>query len=96
MAKVLKFYRSRFNTVVGFQPTGWTHGKEAGQTWARGRRRQKGTIITYSVPYSEHSSFTELREFVAWLAPRTVTPSVNNDGGGPKAHRMVALLRGRA
>jgi DNA cross-link repair 1A protein len=47
MAKLLKHYRGRFSTAVGFQPTGWTHQRDAGQTRARGRRRQKGTIITY-------------------------------------------------
>eukprot|EP00887_Chlorella_sp_A99_P008123 scaffold12.g8123.t1 len=108
MAKTLKFYRGRFNSVVGFQPTGWTHEKAAGSTRARGRRRQKGTLITYQarrtcalegwecerVPYSEHSSFTELREFVQWLQPRSIVPSVNSDGGGPKAQHMVTLLLG--
>ena len=106
-------------SVVGFQPTGWTHERGTEQTRSRGRRRQKGTLITYQarvsldcqrvwggstlggyrhaptqpsircaapplpppppplqVPYSEHSSFTELREFVAWLRPlRCVCPS---------------------
>ncbi|KAI7837835.1 hypothetical protein COHA_008323 [Chlorella ohadii] len=47
MAKLLKHYRGRFSNAVGFQPTGWTHQRDAGQTRARGRRRQKGTIITY-------------------------------------------------
>jgi DNA cross-link repair 1A protein len=47
------------------------------------------------VPYSEHSSFTELREFVAWLNPVRIIPHVNTDNGGPKATRMVLLLRGQ-
>jgi DNA cross-link repair 1A protein len=92
MAKTLKYYRGRFTNIVGFQPTGWTHTRDTTSTKA-GRRRQKGTLITYSVAYSEHSSFSELREFVQWLKPRSIIPSVNNDGGGPKMQRMVGLLR---
>ncbi|GAB4823565.1 hypothetical protein N2152v2_010611 [Parachlorella kessleri] len=88
MTKILKHYRGRFTNVVGFQPTGWTHQRDVNKTRARGRRRQKGTIITYQVPYSEHSSFTELREFVGWLKPVRILPHVNTDDGGPKANRM--------
>jgi DNA cross-link repair 1A protein len=94
MASALRHYRGRFDNVVGFQPTGWTHEKDAAASRRRGRRKQKGTLITYQVPYSEHSSFTELKAFVAWLQPRSILPHVNNDGGGPKAQRMIALLQG--
>lgn len=178
--------------MVGFQPTGWTHQRELNKTRARGRRQQKGTVITYQVllfpcdgtagvlhvwccctavvpilsmccrrgrggravhsrraaawsagsrlgapaasnghalasgvascsipsllpssspesslallppptlpqvPYSEHSSFTELRAFVGWLNPVRIIPHVNTDNGGPKATHMVKLLRGQA
>jgi len=92
MAKTLKYYRGRFTNIVGFQPTGWTHARDTTSAKA-GRRRQKGTLITYQVPYSEHSSFSELKEFVKWLRPTSITPSVNNDGGGPKMQKMVSLLR---
>ncbi len=43
------------------------------------------------MPYSEHSSFEELRQAVAWLRPRRLVPSVGNDGG-PRAAEMVRLL----
>uniref|UniRef100_A0A1D1ZYG4 SAM domain-containing protein n=1 Tax=Auxenochlorella protothecoides TaxID=3075 RepID=A0A1D1ZYG4_AUXPR len=92
MTKLLKHYRGRFTTVVGFKPTGWTHDKEAGRTRARGRKQQRGSLITYQVPYSEHSSFSELREFVTWFAPLRIVPSVNSDCHGPKAKALVDLL----
>lgn len=44
------------------------------------------------VPYSEHSGFHELVEFVRWLQPREILPSVGNDGGGPKCAKMLQLL----
>lgn len=59
---------------------------------SRGRRVQKGTLITYQLPYSEHSSCRELQDFVRWLQPVRITPHVNNDGG-PRLHAMLALLR---
>lgn len=102
MTNVLKHYKGRFTTVVGFQPTGWTHGRESGTTKkgvkgssssSRGKRRQKGTLIVYSVPYSEHSSFTELKAFVGWFAPINIVPHVNADCNGPKAAALVNLLR---
>ena len=48
MARIAKHYRSRFTTIVGFQPTGWSHSQSRGKA-GRGKRRQKGTLITYQV-----------------------------------------------
>ena len=48
MARIAKHYRSRFTTVVGFQPTGWSHAQTRGKA-SHGKRRQKGTLITYQV-----------------------------------------------
>ncbi|OMO86448.1 hypothetical protein COLO4_21164 [Corchorus olitorius] len=82
-------YAGRFSLIVAFSPTGWTFGK--GKKKSPGRRWQQGTIIRYEVPYSEHCSFTELREFVKLLSPETIIPSVNNDGPD-SAKAMVSLL----
>jgi hypothetical protein len=43
---------------------------------------QRGALIQYAVPYSEHSSFEELRELVGFLRPRAILPHVGNDRGG--------------
>ncbi|WOK94095.1 hypothetical protein Cni_G02797 [Canna indica] len=82
-------YSARFDLIVAISPTGWTHGK--GKTKTPGRRWQQGTIIRYEVPYSEHCSFTELKEFVHFISPEHIIPSVNNDGP-ESANAMVALL----
>ncbi|XP_021276247.1 DNA cross-link repair protein SNM1 [Herrania umbratica] len=82
-------YAGRFSLIVAFSPTGWTLGK--GKKKAPGRRWQQGTIIRYEVPYSEHCSFTELREFVKILSPENIIPSVNNDGPD-SAKAMISLL----
>ena len=49
------------------------------------------SVRALQVPYSEHSSFTEMDSFVKWLGPRRVIPSVNNDCG-PKCRKMLSLL----
>lgn len=77
MAELLGQYKGRYNMIVGFQPTGWNQagGAKPGQParqqartgtgGAIGKRLQRGgTIVLYQLPYSEHSSFSELREFV--------------------------------
>lgn len=82
-------YADRFDLIVAFCPTGWSFGK--GKKKTPGRRWQQGTIIRYEVPYSEHSSFTELREFVRFISPEHIIPSVNNDGP-ESADAMLAQL----
>ncbi|KAL6655508.1 hypothetical protein ACP70R_006334 [Stipagrostis hirtigluma subsp. patula] len=71
-------YAGRFDLIVAFCPTGWSFGK--GRKRTPGKRWQQGSIIRYEVPYSEHSSFTELQEFVRFISPEHIIPSVNNDG----------------
>ncbi|KDD73889.1 hypothetical protein H632_c1756p1, partial [Helicosporidium sp. ATCC 50920] len=66
----------------------------AGEGCRRASNSADGSLISYSVPYSEHSSFSELRAFVQWLDPLTITPAVNADVGGPKSAKLVRLLRG--
>lgn len=96
MKNILKYYRGRYNAVVGFRPTGWSAGKIGRQTKSvggRSRRQQKGTMVIYEVPYSEHSSFVEMKEFVDWLRPNQVIPHVGNDGG-KKLKEMLNHLQG--
>ncbi|RZC85383.1 hypothetical protein C5167_041566 [Papaver somniferum] len=82
-------YSNLYNLIVAFSPTGWTFGK--GKKKSTGRRFKQGTTIRYEVPYSEHSSFTELREFVKFISPQHIIPSVNNDGP-ESAESMNSLL----
>ncbi|RLN35458.1 uncharacterized protein C2845_PM03G35700 [Panicum miliaceum] len=82
-------YAGRFDLIVAFCPTGWAFGK--GKKKTPDKRWQQGSIIRYEVPYSEHSSFTELQEFVKFISPEHIIPSVNNDGP-ESADAMLAQL----
>ncbi|KAL5206864.1 hypothetical protein ABZP36_035073 [Zizania latifolia] len=83
-------YADRFDLIVAFCPTGWSFGK--GRKKAPGRKWQQGTIVRYEVPYSEHSSFTELQEFVRFISPEHIIPSVNNDGPDSVNAMLAQLL----
>ncbi|XP_023761536.1 DNA ligase 6 isoform X1 [Lactuca sativa] len=64
-----------YSKVVGFVPTGWTyevkHNKFAVRT--------KDPFEIHLVPYSEHSNYEELREYVKFLRPKRVIPTVGVD-----------------
>lgn len=83
-------YAGRFNLIVAFSPTGWTFSK--GKKKSPGRRWQQGTIIKYEVPYSEHCSFSELRDFVKFISPANIIPSVNNHGPESTSTMVSHLL----
>ena len=55
--------------VVGFVPTGWM----AEMKKAAFPVRRKGACAVHLVPYSEHSSYEELRDYVRFLKPHQVT-----------------------
>ena len=62
-------FKARFDRIVGFKPTVWSLNKKNSTRY--------GAHTVYSVPYSEHSSVVELREFVQWLKPTEIIPTVN-------------------
>ena len=55
--------------VVGFVPTGWMYEMRR----AAFPVRHKGACHVHLVPYSEHSSYEELREYVRFLKPHQVS-----------------------
>lgn len=74
-----------YKKIIAFIPTGWANSSK----W-----NQKNSIVSNSLPYqgdkqieieirlvsySEHSAFTELVDFVSFLKPRKVIPTVFSD-----------------
>ncbi len=85
-----------FNHALAVIPTGWTHssgGKRGGGgdgVAALRVRKISERVSRLEVPYSEHSSFSELRRFVRFLSLRSadcVIPTVNV--GSPAAREEM-------
>lgn len=78
--KTLKNHR--YTRVVGFRPTGWSGTAPHSESFGR--------HIIHHVPYSEHSSFSELCEFVKFLRPKKVVPTVY---GGKQFRSLVSHFK---
>ena len=66
----MKYNRNAQRMTAGY--AGWTYRRSGKQDV-----RQEGNVKIYGVPYSEHSSFPELRDCVATLRPLKLIPTVN-------------------
>ncbi|DBB01067.1 hypothetical protein WJX77_004280 [Trebouxia sp. C0004] len=78
--------------VVGFVPTGWMYEMKRKAFPVR----EKGSCFIHLVPYSEHSSYSELREYVRFLKPHKVLPTVgvhDDDASGKKSAGMQKHFR---
>ncbi|KAL3527003.1 hypothetical protein ACH5RR_011659 [Cinchona calisaya] len=64
-----------YSKVVGFVPTGWTYEVKKNKF----ALRTKDSFEIHLVPYSEHSNYDELREYVKFLKPKRVIPTVGVD-----------------
>lgn len=64
-----------YSKVVGFVPTGWTYELKHNKFSVK----SKDSLEIHLVPYSEHSNYNELREYVKFLRPRRVVPTVGLD-----------------
>lgn len=64
-----------YSKAVGFVSTGWMY-----ETKHKGFAvRSKDELDIHLVPYSEHSSYKELRDYVRFLRPKRVIPTVGVD-----------------
>lgn len=72
----------KWNHVLGVKPTGWTHSRGEGkeQSLAGISIVTRGHVSMLEVPYSEHSSYSELKRFVQYLrigSEKDIIPTVN-------------------
>ncbi len=86
----LEAHAPKHRAAVSFRPTGWTYarGGASPRVWAE----NDGATRLYGVPYSEHSSYTELHALVRALRPRAIVPTVNAETRSDR-ERLVNLFR---
>ncbi|EGC32714.1 hypothetical protein DICPUDRAFT_37896, partial [Dictyostelium purpureum] len=73
MMNLLEESNGKYTKVIGFRPTGWSQSKKS-ITY-----QNRGPTVFYSVAYSEHSSFNELRDCIDQLRPKEIIPTVDCD-----------------
>eukprot|EP01043_Picozoa_sp_COSAG02_P052609 COSAG02_NODE_5693_length_4119_cov_2.287562_3_plen_571_part_00 len=91
MRKYIATNALQYTRALGVIPTGWA----ASSKWNRTHSMQTDKSGCFSVmlsPYSEHSNFPELQEFVTFIRPAHIVPTVYSDERAAK--RMVARFAG--
>lgn len=79
-----------FEHLLAFEPTGWTHTRKALSLENLRPKASSRRVTIYAVPYSEHSSYSEMKRFVQFLRPEKIIPTVNN--GNPSSRKKMEEL----
>lgn len=78
-------FSRKYKEVLGIKPTGWTRNKI--ENYLNLQNKREFSMI--ECPYSEHSSFDELREFVRIFKPKEIIPTVNVDNVDNMIHYLT-------
>eukprot|EP01028_Stygiella_incarcerata_P007219 TRINITY_DN29709_c0_g1_i1.p1 TRINITY_DN29709_c0_g1~~TRINITY_DN29709_c0_g1_i1.p1 ORF type:complete len:452 (-),score=99.22 TRINITY_DN29709_c0_g1_i1:1206-2561(-) len=70
--EMIASYNLLIDQFLIITPTGWAYSPKS----PLGKSTSGSDWTRWSIPYSEHSNFLELQEFVQWLRPKRITPTV--------------------
>ncbi|XP_034296058.1 LOW QUALITY PROTEIN: DNA cross-link repair 1A protein [Pantherophis guttatus] len=87
----LNKFSEKFDHILAFKPTGWTYS-DGCCSLSDIKPQTRGNITIYGIPYSEHSSFLEMKRFIQWLKPQKIIPTVNV-GNWKVRHEMEKYFR---
>uniref|UniRef100_A0A0F7ZAL2 DNA cross-link repair 1A protein n=1 Tax=Crotalus adamanteus TaxID=8729 RepID=A0A0F7ZAL2_CROAD len=87
----LNKFSEKFDHILAFKPTGWTYS-DGCCSLGDIQPQTRGNITIYGIPYSEHSSFLEMKRFIQWLKPQKIIPTVNV-GNWKVRHEMEKYFR---
>ncbi|GAB5367983.1 hypothetical protein AAMO2058_001278700 [Amorphochlora amoebiformis] len=78
----LKKQSKRYTRVVGIVPSGWMYNPKSKGDISVVEVKTRGgiSVSIHLVPYSEHSSYLELKQYLAWLKPQKIVGTVGMSG----------------
>jgi hypothetical protein len=68
--------KEKYDEIIAIKPSTMSYEKKKNKVLKQVEITKKSNIMLIEVPYSEHSSFTELREFVQLFKPKNIVPTV--------------------
>ena len=71
-----KYKKNGYDRILAFRPTGWTFSEKL-KSVNDIKPSIRPNVTLFGVPYSEHSSFDELKMFITALQPKNIIPTVN-------------------
>ncbi|XP_064615380.1 DNA cross-link repair 1A protein-like [Liolophura sinensis] len=80
----------RFEGIIALSPTGWSHSNKVPSLQHIKPKASRNGVTIYGIPYSEHSSFLELKRFVQFLKADKILPTVNN--GNPSSRKKMEAI----